>query len=168
MYRTTALLNTLSKSGLRIQLYWKIDSDYSQELYAYRKDTESLPEGVCKTYRQIRLEQYRKLSNMRLLRKEKLYVFVSRELLKNEKINWNHSEEDYAEFEQALKNDLENAALNIFDQITGLLDSAGIAARPLDSDDLIGLLRNHFNPSIALTPMLFSIKRNDELSIRLQ
>ena len=168
MHRTTALLNTLAKSGLRIQLYWKIDSDYTKELYDYRKDTESLPEGICKTYRQIRYEQYRKLSNTRLLRKEKLFVFVSRELLKDEKITWNHSEEDYAEFEEAVKNDLENAALNIFDQIRGLLDSAGIAARPLDADDLIGLLRNHFNPSIALTPMLFEIQRNDGLSIREQ
>ena len=69
MFRTTALLNTLSKSGLRIQLYWKIDSDYSQELYAYRKDTDSLPDGICKTYREIRHEQYRKLSNTRSLRK---------------------------------------------------------------------------------------------------
>lgn len=168
MYRTTALLNTLSKAGLRIQLYWKIDSDYSSALYEYKRETDMLPEGSCKAYRQLRYDQYRKLSNTRNLRKEKLYLFVSRELQKNEKINWNHSEEDYAEFEEAVKNDLENAALNIFDQIKSQLDSAGISARPLDADDLVRLLRNHFNPSIALTPMLFTIKQDDRLSIREQ
>lgn len=168
MYRISALLNTLSKAGLRIQLYWRIDSDYSQELYQYKKDTESLSDSTCKTYRQLRYDQYRNLSNTRSLRREKLYVFVSRELLKNEKITWNHSEVAYAEFEEAIKRDLENAALNIFDQIKGLLDSAGISAHPLDADDLIRLLRCHFNPSISLTPMLFSVKRDDNLSIREQ
>ena len=167
--RVTAMLHGLAVDKVSIQIYWSVSSNYTEELYHYQKDTESLPpESACRKYRELRYQQYRKKANNRQLRREKVILFVSRPLADAEKINWNHSEEGYDDLTAKILAGLETSAQRMFSALRAMLHPCGIGCRELDKNDLLNLLKTHFNPSQALAPMLFKNELNPDLSIKEQ
>ncbi|MBO4631195.1 MAG: TraC family protein, partial [Lentisphaeria bacterium] len=167
--RIRAMLHGFAQDNIRIQIYWSVSSNYTAELYQYRKDTESLPpDSPCRKYRELRHDQYKQMANSRRLRRERVIIFVSRLLSENEKISWNHSAEGYDDLTEKIIAGLETAADRMFTGLKAMLHPCGIGCRELDNKEILNILKTHFNPSQALAPMLFQTELVPDASIREQ
>jgi type IV secretory pathway VirB4 component len=140
-----ALLNFFAKENVRIQFYWTVEGNYP-ELDDYNRMTETLPpDSVCYKYRKLRHAQYAEQLTSGHLRREKLLVFISKEL--TGKLSDNLSASAYDEAEKELLKTNKLHAVRQFRRAKSLLESIGVKSRQLNSVELCTVLRRYYNPS---------------------
>ncbi len=163
-----AIINYIGKANYRIQIYWSVDSNYSAELYQYQKETEQLPDGASKEYRRTRYAEYKKMSDQRILRRERVVVFLSAEIPEDQKISYNTGLKEFDERSAALLENFENQAEQAYYMLRNSFSVVGIATKLLDAQELITLLRKHMSPMISLAPVLYNIKYDPAYTVREQ
>jgi hypothetical protein len=139
-------LHTLDES-VRAQVRWSVDSNYREELLAYQAYTDShcAPSSWAAISRNERFNRYWAAMQSGRLRREKLVIFISRQVLTNPPAG--AGPKDLAEHYERILTQYNEGFLQHGRVLTSLFEPQGCRVLPMSTEDLYRYYAVFFNPS---------------------
>lgn len=164
-HRLDSIFKMFTKEGIKFQIYWTVDNDYNDILDSYSKNTDSLNDGKCKEYRQVKQEALENAMYNRQLRRERLFIYFQNSIPNEFAISSGVSIKKHDEQMQKICESLNNNAKQVFVKVKTAFSTLDAMVKVLSKDELGINLSNYFNPSRLKSPNLFSKVFNTEQSV---
>ena len=152
-HRLNTLLRTI-EGDTRIQFQWGVDSDYQRELLQYRKETEkSNCSEWTKFVREERFNRYWNMMLKREIRRETLYVYITKSI--KEHIPSNLSDIELEEFYSDLLRNYERFFSRKLNELQAILSNGSTKVIPMGDKEHFLHWVKFLNPSFANRDLAF-------------
>ncbi len=152
-HRLNTFLRTI-EHDTRVQFQWGVDSDYQRELLLYRAETEKTAKNEwTKFVREERFNRYWKMMLNRELRRENLYIYITKKI--KEHVPNNLTDDELEDFYTDLLKNYELFFNRKFNELQAILSNGSTKVSAMTDEDHFLHWVKFLNPSFSDRDMEF-------------